>query len=275
MSYLELLLLGVVQGLTEFLPVSSSGHLVLAQHLIGLEEPQVFFDLVLHLGTLVATIVFFRAAFRDMARDGARGLGDLFSGHARGLYERPGSRLLLLVSLGSIPTALIGLGLRHEIEAMFASPRMVAWMLLFTAAVLLATLLAPRKGRSLTQMGARDALLIGLAQGIAITPGISRSGMTIAVGLLLGLDRELAARFSFVLGVPAILGAFLLEAAKGGFDSLVVSQAVFGFVVAVVFGLAALVALMPVVRRGRLHLFSGYLVALAVVALWWIGPQRG
>ncbi len=270
MTLLLAVALGLVQGLTEFLPVSSSGHLVLGAHLLGLHEPQVLFDLALHMGTLLATIAFFRSSFLAMAREGTSAVDAL---RQKRPYREivklwPNAHLLVLVVLGSVPTAVIGVAFKDYFESLFAEPRWAAGMLLVTAALLLVTSWVRGRGRDITAMRVSDALLIGLAQGLAIVPGISRSGSTIACGLLLGLDRELAARYSFILSVPAILGAFVLKAAEASSEHLDVSAVLLGFVVAAVSGLFALAVLMPVVRRGRIYLFAFYLVPLALLGLW-------
>ncbi len=270
MSLLSAALLGLIQGLTEFLPVSSSGHLVLGGVLLGMSGPHLMFDLALHMGTLLATIAFFRDSFRGMAVEGVGALGDLKAGKGLpAVFEaRPDARLLWLVVLGSVPTALFGFAFKDPLERMFGDARATAVQLLITAALLLVTPLVKKAGRGLPGMRATDALIIGLAQGISIVPGISRSGATIACGLLLGLDRELAARYSFVLSVPAILGAFMLklgDAEAAGFSAV---EGAVGFLVAGISGFLALAVLMPVVRRGRVYLFSLYLVPVALAALW-------
>ena len=175
--------LGVVQGLTEFLPISSSGHLVLGQRLLGFTEPALMFDIAVHVGSLVAVVgVFWR---------------DLWS-ILRGLFvwddeqSSQGRRLLWLVVVGSIPTAIIGFAFKDLFESMFSSLLTVGLALLITGWLLLATALVRRPGRPLKKVGAGRALVIGLAQGLAITPGISRSGSTISIALLLGVNRRVA-----------------------------------------------------------------------------------
>lgn len=195
------LLLAVIQGLTEFLPVSSSGHLVAAQELWpALDQTGVTLELALHVGTTLAVLVYYRRLLVDMASSAVSG-----SGEPGGLGGR--SWLGLLVA-GSIPTAVVGLAGEELIRGAFESLYAVAAALAFTGVVLMATRLGPADDRPVTL---RDALLIGLAQGIAIFPGVSRSGMTISVAVLLGVSRPQAVSFSFLLSVPAILGATLLE----------------------------------------------------------------
>ena len=259
-SSLQAAILGLVQGLTEFLPVSSSGHLVLAQHLMGFREAELLFDVSVHVGTLFAVLVVFWADLYAMLR----GLW------AKDEEARQGKRLLLLVIVGSIPTAFIGLAFKDTFEALFCSTTAVGIALLFTGLLLFATQLVKPTARGLEQTGWGRALIIGVAQGMAITPGVSRSGATIATGLLLGINRELAARFSFVLSIPAILGALALQIkdleapAQTPWAPLVI-----GAVVAAVSGYIALKLLLKLVRGGRLHWFAYYCWALGITALVW------
>lgn len=253
-------ILGLVQGLTEFLPVSSSGHLVLAQKLLGLQEPELLFDVAVHVGTLFAVLLVFRADIRAMLR----GLW------ARDEEARKGRRLLLLVAAGSVPTAIIGLLFKDYFEALFASILAVGCALLITGFLLMATRLASRAGRGLEQTGWARAFAVGIAQGLAITPGISRSGATISAGLLLGLERELAARFSFVLSVPAILGALALQIRHLDAQAQVpLAPLLVGAAVAAASGYAALKLLLKLVKGGRLHWFAFYCWALGLLALAW------
>ncbi|MEC8422431.1 MAG: undecaprenyl-diphosphate phosphatase, partial [Myxococcota bacterium] len=195
--------LGVVQGVTEFLPVSSSGHLVLFQQWLPPVGDHVAFDLVLHLGTLVPVLFVYRDELLGIPRDILGGEGPLL--------QRTGVRLLMLMTIGSIPTAAIGLVFQDVFEQLFANPVSVGVAFAVTGFVLFATRYI-RQGDA-TEDSTRwwQAVMVGIAQGIAITPGVSRSGSTIAAGLLLGFKREFAARYSFLLSIPAISGAFLLK----------------------------------------------------------------
>ena len=252
--------LGLVQGLTEFLPVSSSGHLVLFQQVLPVVGDPVAFDLVLHLGTLVPVLVFYRG---DLAA--------LFSEAAASplpLLRRPGVRLLLLLGAGSIPTAAIGVAFEHRFEAMFTAPAFVGFAFALTGLLLFLTRWAPPGRTGLEGMRVRDAVLVGLAQGAAITPGISRSGATIATALFLGIERELAARFSFLLSVPAILGAFAFRAPQADFGALPLAPLAAGFLSAALSGYVALILLVRVVRAGSFSRFAWYLWPLAAFAMW-------
>jgi len=266
---LKAVILGIVQGLTEFLPVSSSGHLVLGQRLFGFTSPELFFDIVLHLGTLLAVLIVFRADVRTLTFEIIRAPRTVTGpGGIRNAYRnRANFRLLILILIGSIPTALVGVVFKLYFESFFASSLVVGLALLITGAVLFATRLVRERGRGLIEFGLAQALAIGLVQGLAVTPGISRSGLTICTGLFLGLDRTLAARYSFLLSVPAILGALLIEAGGSGggaFNSLDLGL---GFLTALFSGWAALVILLKMVKGGRLHYFSYYCWLAAVFSL--------
>jgi undecaprenyl-diphosphatase len=252
--------LGLVQGITEFLPISSSGHLVLGQRLLGLKEPELLFDVSVHVGTLAAVLFFFRDDLWSMLR----GLW------AHDQAARQGRRLLWLVVWGSLPTAALGLLFKDLFESLFASTTAVGTALIFTGLLLTLTRFSPAQGRGPAETGWGRALLIGLAQGLAIVPGLSRSGTTISAGLLLGLDRRLAAHYSFVLSVPAILGALFLQ--LYGLEpqtQVVLAPLLIGGAVAAASGYLALKLLLKVVRRGKLHWFAPYCVILGLTALGW------
>ena len=262
MDYGQAVILGVVQGLTEFLPVSSSGHLVLGQRLLGLHEPQLMFDVAVHVGTLAAVLLVFWRDVWSMIRG-------LWASDEEG---RAGRRLIVLVAAASIPTAVMGLAFKDWFESMFASLLAVGGALMITGCLLMVTKLARGKGLDAANTGPLRALVMGVAQGLAITPGISRSGATIATGLLLGLDREFAARISFVMSIPAILGALLLQVldvAKAGAPGAALPVMLAGGLTAAVVGWAALKLLLSIVRQGRLHLFAYYCWALGLTALAW------
>lgn len=254
-----------MQGLTEFLPVSSSGHLVLGAYWLGLREPQLLFDVIVHTATLVAVGVFYRRSLVDMARAGV----GVITG-SREARTSPHARLLAAVVVGSVPTAIIGLLFRHPLEALFGAPRVVAAMLLVTAVLLLITRLVRRAGPG-HPVRWWEALVIGVVQGFAIIPGISRSGSTIAAALLLGVEREEAARYSFVLSMPAIAGALLLHLREPGvLAQAQVGPLLVGFLAAAGVGLVALRLLVPMVQRGHLHYFAPYLLVLGGLGLWLI-----
>ena len=270
MSTLEALLLGVIQGLTEFLPVSSSGHLVLGRHFLGLTQSSLAFDVVVHVATLMATLFYYRVTLKQMLVESlvfARG-GEYSLSVVR---NNESLWLLLLVVVASVPTGIIGLGAKDLIEPLFTSPKFSAAMLIFTGIVLLTTLKDRSTEVGLLAFGLAPALLIGVVQGFAVLPGISRSGTTIACALLLGLNRDSAARFSFLLAVPAIFGALLLEL---GELSALSAEAMLpvgaGFLSALVSGFFALVLLVRLIQRGRFYLFSFYLLPVGLFGVLWL-----
>lgn len=253
----EALFLGTLQGLTEFIPVSSSGHLVLFQSLLGLKEAPLFFDVMLHFGTLLAVMTCFR---RDLAVIARETYGVLSKNEKGG----PEKKLLLWIVLGTIPTGLMGIVLKDWFESFFSRPKTVGTMILVTGILLWLTKWIKKEGRSLEEMTWRDAVLIGVAQGIAIMPGISRSGATISVALFLGLHRELAGKFSFLLSIPAILGATLLEAPKVGaigdpFSALIGAACASGV------GYVSLKFLMRMIKLGAVGSFAYYCWAVGIV----------
>lgn len=259
MSSLSAAFLGLLQGLTEFLPVSSSGHLVLFQQFMELHGDEVFFDLVLHLGTLLPVVWFYRDSLREILVDGARGDGPFF--------ERPGVRLALLIVCATIPTGLMGVLLKDSFEALFATPAVLTITFAITGLLLWST-----RGRTTGTIDAQamtawHALILGVAQGCAITPGISRSGTTIAVALFLGLTPTFAARFSFLMSVPAILGAVVLKSRDIGDAGIpATADLLAGGLVALVSGYFALSFLVGLVKRDGLSHFSWYCWGAAVFA---------
>ncbi|SHF57450.1 Undecaprenyl-diphosphatase [Desulfacinum infernum DSM 9756] len=267
MDTLSAVALGALQGITEFLPVSSSGHLVIGQHLLGWQEPHLFFDVCLHVGTFLAVAVVFRKDIVQLVMGGFLWLRS--PRKALNPSPDPSVRIFWLVALGTLPTAFMGFAFRDLVEQLFGSLISVGVALLLTGTVLwLTRRVSDRPGRDALQIRWWEAVLVGVAQGFAITPGISRSGTTIAVALFLGFRREWAGRFSFLLFVPAVMGATLLE-----FLDLKVLPAseigpiAAGTFVAAVTGYGALRVLLKVVKRGRFYVFAPYCWALGVLCL--------
>jgi undecaprenyl-diphosphatase len=268
---IQAVILGIVQGLTEFLPVSSSGHLVIFQYLFGLNKPELVFDIAVHVGTLIAVVIFFKkdllaiiVAFIQMA--GRMAKGKAGPGDA---WADPDVKLGLLIVLGSIPTALIGLGFHQVADRIFSSVPVVGCMLLITGSVLWASRWTAKTGHGVTHFTIGKALLVGFVQGVAILPGISRSGSTIVLGLFLGLERDLAARYSFLLSLPAISGAALLavrDVSRGGDFSIGIILT--GLLSAAVVGYLSLKLLVFIVNKGQLHFFSPYCWIIGGLALF-------
>lgn len=271
MSLFSALILALVQGATEFLPVSSSGHLALVGKLLGLPEEQVPLDfvVVVHFGTLLSVLVFYRRDLWAMVRSLAPAGEE--DDEARG--ERLGYRRLLgLLLLGTVPAAAAGLLLEDAVERLFGSVALVGAALLVTAGVL-AAVSRLDGARQMARTGVREALVVGVAQALALAPGISRSGMTIAGGLVAGLRREWAPRFAFLLSVPVILGGSLVELRRmvGGvtgasFDPLSYLAAT---VTAAVSGYIAIVIVTDSVKRGNLLYFAAYCLAVGLAAIAW------
>ena len=263
MSLWEATVLGAVQGLTEFLPVSSSAHLVLVPWALGWPDPGLTFDLTVHLGTLCSLLLYFRLDLTGLARRVVAGAPD-------------GVRLLTALALGTVPGATAGYFGKGFFEALFARPDWVGVFLLGTAVLLGVAERAGRRSRSLEALGVAEAFWIGAAQAGAIAPGISRSGSTITAGLLLGFTREAAARFSLLLAIPIVLGAGahqLLGLRHASGASVAWAPLFVGFVMASAAGYAAIGALLRYLRTRSLYPFALYclLLGLLVVAVTWLG----
>ena len=241
---------GLIQGLTEFLPISSSGHLVLVPALLGREGPDLATSAVLHLGTLAAVLVYFRAEVGQMVR-----------------WTPEGRSLLRLLVLGTIPAAVIGLALSDRLDRINEDPDFVAVAMVLTGVMMIATRWIPAGARRLDETKNGDAVFIGLAQALALMPGVSRSGTTIAAGQQRRFDRADAARFSFLLGIPAIAGGGLLSfvdlADEGG---SVGAELLVGVAVAAVVGYLAIAFLLRVIRAAGLVPFGIYCVAFGTLA---------
>ncbi len=265
-GWAEAALLGVLQGMTEFLPVSSSGHLVLGQAALGLAEPQVLFDILVHVGTLAAVLYFY-------GRDALR----ILRAWLLSLAGKPGDRASAhtgwLILLGTVPAGVVGVLLEDFIEGLFASPRMTSLALLATGALLFFGKSPTGDGRGEAELTWRDALVIGAFQALAIVPGISRSGSTITSALFLGIDRETAARFSFLLSIPAIGGALLLKARHfAAVSPADMAPYIVGTLAAAAAGVFALGWLLRVVRRGNLRGFAYYCWALGIMGIFFSSP---
>ena len=262
MTSIQSLFLGVLQGVAEFLPISSSGHLVLLRRLMNLGDVPLLYDVLLHVSTLIVVIIIFRSR-----------IGAIFSAIWRALQaktdpgDRENLRLTLYILIATVVTGAVGFGLSRFEDLFFTRPRLVSLLFLVTALFLLSTLLC-RGQRDYFQIGFVGAVIVGLAQGIGVLPGISRAGITISVALLLGLDRERAGEFSFLIAIPAILGALILQLREAGrlLEIAAPLALLIGFAASFVVGLLSLILLLRVVRKGQLAVFSIYLVPLAVAS---------
>jgi len=258
-------ILGIIQGLTEFLPVSSSGHLVIFQHIFGLKEPELFFDISVHMGTLAAIIVLFWRDIHKIIMSVFRFLKNPLSG----IENDPDLKLAFLIIAGSVPTAIIGLLFNEIKDKLFSSITLVGIMLLITGLMLLATRWIKKDRKGIASFSMTNAIIIGVIQGLAILPGISRSGSTISTALFLGIDRATAARYSFLLSIPAIIGAELLSLREVAFDSIISFKTVFiGTAASFFVGYFALVLLMHIVKKGRFYIFAPYCFIVGIAALF-------
>jgi undecaprenyl-diphosphatase len=295
-NFLRAVVLGILQGLTEFLPISSSGHLVLVPWLLDWPEPSIVFDTIVHWGTLLATVTYFRADLIALAR------AWLDSVRERSLGSDPQRRLAWLIVIASIPAGLAGTLFKNFFESLFSRPDWVAIFLLITGLLLVTSEAMQRRrnprgetDKSIPEWQAEEAawsasenpgplalplsmvsaLFIGLAQALAIAPGISRSGATIAAGLLVGLGRRESARFSFLLATPAIVGAGALQLmglAESGPASDQIVILVLGFIAAGVTGYLAIRFLLSYLQRHTLNVFAVYcwLVGFLGLVVYWL-----
>ncbi len=278
MDIIQAIILGMVQGLTEFLPVSSSAHLVIVPELLGAQS-SLAFDTLLHVGTLVAVVGYFWKDILAMIKAFLSSLKDLFRGKFReGVKEDPFKRMTWLVLVGTIPAGLMGVLLKDQFESLFNSVTAVGFFLLITGVILWAAEWINRKnsdkkGKRIKEVSFTNSLVIGLFQGFAIAPGISRSGSTIAASLFSGLERKLAARYSFILSIPAILGAALIQTKDiVSFDSNL-GVLFGGFISAMIFSYLAVKFMMGYIQKHSLVIFSYYCwivggLTLIIPLLW-------
>lgn len=272
MTYLDAILLGLVQGLTEFLPVSSSGHLVITRHLLDVNTGGIIFEVVVHLGTALAVCVFmrrkilevlaglFRLARAIVSRSGAAGV----------IRSDPGARLGLLVIVSAIPAGLMGLFLNNLVDRLFGSALVVGVGLIATGVLLRVSQRFTRGEKDVRGVSWLDALVVGVAQGCAIVPGLSRSGTTVSASLLRGLTRETAAELSFLMSIPVILGAAAVELVDYVTDPVGMvawSHLLLGAAVAAVSGYVAVSVFMRQIKKGRLAVFSWYCFAVGVIVI--------
>jgi len=258
MSFLSAIILGLIQGLTEFIPVSSSGHLVLGRAIFGIEAPGIFFDILLHLGTLLAVLLYFRKDLLNIVK------GFPKNGH-----------MVWMLLIGTLPAFLIGYLVAGKIEQIEHYPRLTAIFLILTGAVFLISERVykqkdKKKLRSEEQINYKDATVVGLVQSLALLPGVSRSGMTISAGMMMGLKRGQAARFSFLLSIPAILGAASYSTFKTVTENGGLSfewSYVAGFLVAFASGYAAINFLLKYLQKKGLQVFAYYLFAVGTLLL--------
>lgn len=249
MDIFQAIILGIIQGITEWLPISSSGHLVLAQHLFGLTQPLIF-DVMLHLGSLLVVFIFFWKEIKE-----------LIVGVIK--FEKEKLRLLLFIIIATIPIALVGFFLGDLVEKAFNSLVVVGFGLIFTSFLLFLSRYPKKKSGKLSW---GKAAIIGLFQAVAILPGVSRSGSSISSGMMLGIKKEDVARFSFIIFIPAILGATVLELGSlGAVEN--VSAMIIGTIVSAVVGFFSLKLLMNIIKKDKFSWFGVYCLILGIVVV--------
>ena len=268
MDIFQAIIIGLVQGLTEFLPVSSSAHLIFAQQALGVADVGLAFDVLLHVGTLVAVIAYFFNDIVNMIKGFLLSLVDLKEGNFIGEIKKdPYKKLSWLTILATIPVGVVGILFNDIIEEMFTGLTIPAFLLLITGCLLYVSQRMNNGRIDVRNLTIKEALFMGCGQALAILPGLSRSGTTIAAGLFAGLDKEFAAKFSFILSIPAILGAavFQLKDLSGG--SVEIGACIAGFIVAVISGYLAISVLLKVVREKSLDIFAYYCWIVGIIVL--------
>ena len=254
MNYIDAIVLGIIQGLTEFLPVSSSGHLVLGQALLKVKQPGIAFEVIVHVGTLVSVLFYFRVKIAQL-------VCSLFN--AGMAAER---RLLFYLFIGTVPAGLAGMLFKDFFERMFSAPAATSGFLLLTGLILLSTRFRKSGDKSM-RLG--SAVAMGLGQALAILPGVSRSGTTISTGIWAGVRPSEAAEFSFLLSIPAVGGAVLLELHElMKLDHSLIGPYLAGALFSFVFGIIAVSSLLAVIRRGKFEYFAYYCFAAGLLGLY-------
>ncbi|PAV07966.1 undecaprenyl-diphosphatase UppP [Methanosphaera cuniculi] len=260
LDIISAIILGAVQGISEFLPISSSGHLVIVPALLGVQTTIVF-DTILHLGTLVAIFTFFWHDIIDLIKGFILSIIDLTESKEKfieGIRNTPAKRLLWLLIIATIPTGIIGLLFKDAVETIFRGTVFVGVFLVITGFILYFAERRPSGDKKIRKMSFKDAIMIGICQGFAVLPGISRSGTTIAAGLFEGLNREYAARYSFLLCIPAVLGAGLIQAKDIVTLDVSTTVLVAGFISSVIFGYLSIKLLLKMIEGWSLDIFAYY-----------------
>jgi undecaprenyl-diphosphatase len=266
--HLQAFILGIVQGLTEFLPISSSAHLILFPRFFGWTDTLIdtlTFDVALHAGTLLAILWYFFTDWMELTRGFFRIIAKRKVGEFR-------ERLILYIILATIPAALVGLFLEKVVEETFRNPLLISLPLIVVSFLMIYAESRPHPSYLLKKMTLKDSLTIGLAQALALLPGVSRSGITITTGLLLGYDREAATRFSFLLSTPAIAGAAFLHLRHLFSGAALQDWPIFaiGFLSSAVSGYVAIAFLMQYLRKHTLNVFASYRLSLAAFIILWV-----
>lgn len=271
MSYFEAVILGLVQGLAEFLPISSSGHLALLQQWFGIEEDNVLlFAVLLHVGTLISVFIVYWKDIWELIVELFITIKDLCTGKGLRLEERPVRKLGVMIIVATIPTAIIGFLFNDFFDSLYTSVIPIGIGLIITGIFLTVAEKMGDSNRGIRQMNYRNAVFIGVVQGVAICPGISRSGSTLFGSLICNLDRKFAVKFVFLISIPSILGSAILEAPaaiESGMDIVQLGPVIAGMVVAAISGLVAIKTMIKLVSNKKLNYFSYYVWALGLVVI--------
>jgi len=273
MNYINALYLAVLQGLTEFLPVSSSGHLVILQNILGVKKVPVLFDLILHLGTTAAVVLFYRIEIYWILKDLVQYLKYFNNSKMReNVAKRGNLKLLMYIIVANLITGVIGFLLADRITSFFYIPKSVSVFLLVTAVVLISTKFIKTKDKPISQMDYSMPVVVGLAQSFAMLPGISRSGSTISAAMFMGMERVDAGRFSFLISIPSILGASVFEYLKTSSEISGISNGIyiFAFFVSFIVGLLALKLLVAFLKKGKLYVFGIYCLIAGILSIIFI-----
>lgn len=269
MTYLMAAILGVVQGIAEFLPISSSGHLTLLQHFFGMEEVDNLFNVLLHFATLIAVCIVYRQDIIDMIQEFFCFIGSIFSKEAKREAIPPARRLMLLIIVGTLPL-FVFVPFMDQLEALGSSPVFVSCALLVTGCLLFLSDRAAKGKKNVKSVTIKDVVLVGVAQGVATLPGLSRSGCTISAAMALGFDRNFAVRYSFLLSLPAVMGATLLkviDVAGTQFNTELLPKYLLGMVIAGVVGYFAINLVKLLTSKGKFGAFAWYCWAAGAVSL--------
>ena len=271
MSNFEAIILGLVQGLAEFLPISSSGHLALLQQWFGIQEDKVLlFAVLLHVGTLISVFIVYWRDIAELIVELFLTIKDLCTGKGLRLQERPVRKLGIMIIVATIPTGIIGILFNDLFDSLYNSIIPIGIGLIITGFLLVMAERMGASNRGIEQMNFRNALFIGTVQGIAICPGISRSGSTLFGSLICNLDRKFAVKFVFLISIPSILGSAVMEAPaalESGFDMAQLGPVLVGMIVAAVSGLIAIKTMIKIVSDKKLNYFSYYVWALGLIVI--------
>ena len=271
MNILEAIILGLVQGLSEFLPISSSGHLTLLQHFFGIEgENVLLFAVMLHVGTLVSVFIVYWDDLKELLLELFRAIGDILSGKGLGYKKNETRKLGYLIIIATIPTGVIGYAFKDAFSSLYLSLTAVGIGLIITGTILWVSERLVKGKKEVSEMKPIHAVIIGVCQSIAISPGISRSGSTLVGGLISGLDRNFAVKFAFLISIPSILGSVVLEipeAIKSGFETELILPIMVGMLIAGISGLIAIKTMIRVVSNKKMYYFSIYTWMLGSIVL--------